>query len=651
MPTQCSEAVVATSDERSSPLFPSLGLPIGIRGVAFRNRIVQAPMCAMYANADGSATRQNVEYYRARAAGGAGLIIVEITFTDDAGSRAFHAQLGAHDDRMIPGLMDIAEAVRAEGAVPGLQFGHCGAQRVVSEPPVVAPSAIAWAPEKPVPTELTGEEIARIVQDHADATRRAVQAGFQLLELHAAHGYLVNTFLSPATNRRGDEYGGSIENRLRFPREVIAAMRTQLGPKRLLCARLNGDDLLPGGLTIDEYCKIAPALVEAGLDLIHVSAGTYRVMEKRIPPMYLAGETFAGYAGPIRRAAKVPVIASGTIHDPAEADRLIADGEADLVSLARPLFADPALPNKLLRNQPGEVLPCIRCNTCLGREQGGGRGYCAVNPRTGREFEPLTPVRSVKRIAVIGAGPAGIQSALSASERGHQVVLWEREDKIGGQVRLASALPFKPTLPRLLEYYETALERAGVVVRCGESPRVEGIDADVIVHAAGPIWDTLHALTREAAVPAVGAGDALLHLDKVRGRVLIVGAGLAGAELAWALALRGQQVFLIERDDDFDEDVNLIAKLVLSRELDKCGVHVHFNTQMVAARGDIATVSDKASARRELHVDTIVSTVRRAAALQTLDRPGVPRLVVGESRGTRGLLDATYSAYRAASSV
>jgi NADPH2 dehydrogenase len=229
-----SETSSFPSNAHASPLFPALGLPISIHGVAFRNRIVQAPMCAMYANADGSATRQNVEYYRARAAGGAGLVIVEITFTDDIGSRAFHAQLGAHDDRMIPGLTDIAEAVRAEGAVAGLQLGHCGAQRVISEPPVVAPSAIAWAPGKRVPSELSREEIARIVRDHADATRRAVQAGFLLLELHAAHGYLVNTFLSPATNRRSDEYGGSFENRLRFPREVIAAMRAQLGPKRLL---------------------------------------------------------------------------------------------------------------------------------------------------------------------------------------------------------------------------------------------------------------------------------------------------------------------------------------------------------------------------------------------------------------------------------
>ena len=202
----------------------------------------------------------------------------------------------------------------------------------------------------------------------------------------------------------------------------------------------------------------------------------------------------------------------------------------------------------------------------------------------------------------------------------------------------------------MANYYETALERAGVVVRCGESARADTIDADVIVHAVGPTWDTLGALTREAEIPVVGAGDALLHLDEIGGRILIVGAGLAGAELAWALSLRGRQVFLMERDSDFDEDVNLIAKLVLSRELEKCGVHVHFSTQFMGARGDMATVLHD-EIPRELQVDAMISTIRRPVPLQAGGRPGVLRLVVGESRGTRGLLDATYSGYRAASAV
>ena len=354
----------------------------------------------MYAAPDGSATRQNVEYYRARGAGGAALIIVEITFTDDEGSRAFHAQLGAHNDNMIPGLSDLAEAIAAEGAIPGIQFGHCGPQRVVWEGPVVAPSPIPWAPGKRTPIELTIPQIEQIVEDHAAATRRAVQAGFQLLEVHAAHGYLANAFLTPATNTRSDRYGGNFENSLRFLLEIVAVMRAELGPRRLLSIRLNGDDLLPGGLGIDDYCKVARTLADNGVDIIHVSAGTYRVMERRIPPMYLQDESFGRYAGAIRKASGLPVIASGTIHDMYEANRLVSAGEADLVALARPLFADPDLPNKVIGGEIDDVLPCIRCNTCLGREQGGRRGFCAINPRTGREHETDTPARVAQSIGM-----------------------------------------------------------------------------------------------------------------------------------------------------------------------------------------------------------------------------------------------------------
>ena len=374
-------------DEAPAPSFAALAAPFEIRGVTFRNRFVQAPMCAMYSAPDGSATPQNVEYYRARAAGGVGLAIVEITFTDDLGSRAFHAELGAHNDMMIPGLSDIAEAIRSEGAVAGLQLGHCGPQRVISEAPIVSASPIPWMVGKRVPQELTIDQIKQIVQDHRSATRRAVQAGFQLLEVHAAHGYLINAFLTPSTNFRTDAYGGNFENRLRFLLEIVAVMRAELGSKRLLCIRLNGDDLLEGGLGIDEYCNVARALADNGVDIIHVSAGTYRVMDRRIPPMYLQNETFAHYASPIREASGLPVIASGTIHDMVEANRLLADGEADFIGLARPLFADPNLPEKVLSRRYYEVLPCIRCNMCVGREQSGKRAYCSINPKTGHEFQ------------------------------------------------------------------------------------------------------------------------------------------------------------------------------------------------------------------------------------------------------------------------
>jgi 2,4-dienoyl-CoA reductase-like NADH-dependent reductase (Old Yellow Enzyme family) len=602
--------------------FPALARPFEIRGTRFRNRIVQAPMCAMYAAPDGSVTPQVVEYYRARAAGGAGLVIVEITFTDRLGSRAFHAQIGAHDDTMVPGLGELAAAIREQGAVAGLQLGHCGPQRVVAEPPVVAPSPIPWAPGKRVPHELTVEEIRAIVDDHREAGRRLAQAGFDLVELHGAHGYLLNAFLCPATNTRTDRYGGSPENRLRFPLEVVRALREGVGRKRLISFRLNGDDLLPGGLGIDTYRDIAGELARAGVDIVHVSAGTYRVMERRIPPMYLPEAPFAQYARPIREAAGVPVIASGTIHDPELAERLVREGDADFVSMARPLFADPDLPAKILSDRAEDLRPCIRCNTCLAREQGGLRGYCAVNPRTGREHETVAPPTRKKSVAVIGAGPAGIEAALTAAARGHAVTLFERASRIGGQLALAARMPFKSTLPRLLRYYELALQRAGVKVVCGTDPDPTAVDAHAIVLATGSRW------------PATSCVDALARPELVGERVTVVGANTAGAETAWWLGTLGKEVTLLERGADFDDDVNLVQRLVLPTVLAEAGVRVRFNTEFDLARGD-GTVLLACGAEPELALERWRSGGRQVE-------------LAGECAGARALIGATSSGYRAA---
>lgn len=607
--------------------FPSLAQPLRVRSVQFRNRMVQAPMCAMYAAPDGSVTEQTVAYYRARARGGAGLVIVEITFTDAGGSRAFHAQLGAHNDTMIPGLGELATAIKMEGAVAGLQLGHCGPQRVVAEPPLVAPSPIPWTAGKRVPHELTIAEIEALVEDHAHAGRRLAQAGFDLVELHGAHGYLLNAFLCPATNVRSDRYGGSTDNRLRFPLEVVRALRASLGRRRLISFRINGDDLLPGGLNIEAYVDIARALVDAGVDILHVSAGTYRVMEQRIPPMYLPEAPFRKYARPIREAAKVPVIASGTIHDCDVAEHMVREGEADFVSQARPLFADPELPNKLLSGRREAIRPCIRCNTCLAREQGGLRGYCAVNPRTGREYEVSMPSVARRRVAVIGAGPAGIEAALTAATRGHEVALYERAAVIGGQLAVAALLPFKSTLPPLLRYYGQALKEAGVSVflNTEAAPTLIEAHSDIIL-ATGVSWphgfmDPLTAITNP---------------DRVGRRVIVVGADTIGTETAWWLGKLGRQVTLVERDNDFDDDVNMIQRLVLPGALAEAGVVTAFNMEfdeslqadtVVLAHGAIPYVPHGIDAWR-----TSTQEVQLA----------------GECAGMRHLAAATYSGYRAA---
>jgi len=595
-----------------------------VRGHSFRNRLVQAPMCAMYASADGSVTPQVIEYYRARALGGAALIIVEITFTDRLGSRAFHAQLGAHDDTMIPGLGELAQAIKEGGAIAGLQLGHCGPQRVVAEPPVVAPSPIPWAPGKRVPHELTLGEIEAIVDDHREAGRRLAQAGFELVELHGAHGYLLNAFLCPVTNTRTDRYGGSPENRRRFPLEVVRAVREAIGAKRLLSFRLNGDDLLPGGLGIEAYRGIARELAQAGVDIVHVSGGTYRVMERRIPPMYLPEAPFAAYARPIREAAGVPVIASGTIHDLDLAERLVREGEADFVSMARPMFADAALARKVVENRAADIRPCIRCNTCLAREQGGLRGYCAVNPRTGREHLALAPAVRRKSVAVIGAGPAGIEAALTAADRGHAVTLYERTSGIGGQLAAAAKMPFKSTLPRLLRYYERALEQANVKLECGSAPSPASVDAQAIILATG------------RRSPGVGCTDALRNPEALGERITVVGANTRGAELAWWLGALGKHVTLVERDADFDDDVNLIQRLVLPKALADARVSVLFNSEFAAAR-DGETIVFACGGEPDL-----------PGSLDAWRDGGRQVELAGECAGARALLGATTSGFRAA---
>ena len=632
-----------------SVAFPALSQPLTLRGIAFRNRMVMAPMCAMYAAADGSVTRQTVEYYRARARGGAGLVIAELTFMDALGSRAFHAELGAHNDLMIPGLSDLAEAIKAEGAVAGLQLGHCGSQRVIPDPPMLAPSPIPWMEGKRVPQEITLAEIRQLVVDHGEATRRLVQAGFDLVELHGAHGYLLNTFLSPATNLRTDEYGGSFDARLKFPIEAIRAVREQLGPNRLLSFRINGEDLLPGGLDIKAYAVVAKALAAAGVDLFHISAGTYRAMEKRVLPMYLEEGPFVSYARPIREGSGVPVIASCGIHDPDLAESIVRDGDADFISQARPLFADPDLPEKLLGGRTDEIRPCIRCNTCLQREQSGARALCAINPRTGREDEYVPPPRRKREVAVVGAGPAGIQAALSAAERGHRVVLYDRGAQIGGQLRVAAALPFKRTLPRLLRFYENALQRAGVQLRLGCEVSPSEVRADALVLALGSRWP----LTpfSELTSPVMDVVSALSQPDRLGRRVLIVGAQKRGAEAAWHLAMSGRTIILVDIASSFGEDVNIVDRIVIPPALTRLGVDVRFGCEVVVGDGGGVCLRSGGT-QTALRVDSLIiaqGAVPPAPEVLAAWRECAPvSFNVGESAGMQGIIGATHSGHRMA---
>jgi 2,4-dienoyl-CoA reductase-like NADH-dependent reductase (Old Yellow Enzyme family) len=478
--------------------------PISIRGVEIPNRIVLPPMTTRLATPDGAVTPELIRYYEVRAEGGAGLVTVEMCSPEPAGRHRNH-ELGILDDRFVPGLRQLTSRLESAGARAAIQIGHAGGhtREDVTGAPPVAPSALPHQVQEVdvrtvVPLELTRERIRVLVDAFAAAAERAVRAGFDVVELHGAHGYLIAQFLSPLDNHRTDEYGGSLKNRARFALEVTAACRQRVGDAPLIF-RYSADEYAPGGFTLDEAREIAPWLVEAGADALHVTGGCYRSRPSgalMIPGMGYPEAMFLPLARAIKQRVAVPVIAVGRLHDPAFVEQLLAEGQADMVALGRQLIADPEWPRKVREGRVAEIRPCVACNTCVDGMREGARLHCLVNPLAAREPEfELRPASPRRRVLVVGGGPAGMESARVLALRGHQVTLVELEAELGGQLRLAAKAPVfqnvetdAPVLLRIVEFLERQVASVGVDVRLGRAVTAELVQElrpDVAVLATG----------------------------------------------------------------------------------------------------------------------------------------------------------------------
>jgi dimethylglycine catabolism A len=452
--------------------------PARIGPVEIKNRIVMPPMTTRTADAEGFVTDDSVAYYMARVRGGTGLITVEMASPEKCGRHRRH-ETGIYDDRFIPGLTRLIDEIHRGGAKASIQLGHGGGHTrvdICGETPI-APSAIPHPVyettfETIIPQEMTKARIDETTAAYASAAVRAQQAGFDCVEVHAAHGYLISQFHAPFENRRTDDYGGSLENRARFGLDVLRAVKAA-APGLGVIYRLSVEDFFPGGLPYSEGRQIAIWAAAAGADALHVTAGHYRSLPSAqvvLPPMSLPDATFLDFAADVKKQIGVPVIAVGRLGDPATAESAVATGKTDFIALGRTLVADPQWAEKVARGEP--IRRCLACNTCINEMRGGARIGCVVNGAAGREtvFAKPQPPRG-EHIAVIGAGPAGLTYAALVAE-GNSVTVFEKSSRAGGGFRYAGKAPLyqeveasERSFERYIADLKAACEFKGVVFR------------------------------------------------------------------------------------------------------------------------------------------------------------------------------------------
>jgi 2,4-dienoyl-CoA reductase-like NADH-dependent reductase (Old Yellow Enzyme family) len=460
--------------------------PARIGAVEVPNRIVMPPMTTRTADEEGYVTEDTLAYYLARARGGVGLITIEMASPERAG-RHRRREVGIYDDCFLPGLSRLVEAIHRVGSKASIQLGHGGGHTrrdICGETPI-APSAIPHPVyettfEIIIPQEMTKERINRTIAAHVSAALRAQKAGFDCVEIHAAHGYLISQFHAPFENRRNDEYGGSLENRARFGLEVLRAVKAAVGEMPVIY-RLSVEDFFPGGLRFEEGLQIAIWAAATGADALHVTAGHYRSLPSAqivLPPMRDPDGTFLELAAQVKKSVSVPVIAVGRLGDPALAAQAVATGKTDFVALGRTLIAEPQWVEKLRRDEP--IRRCLACNTCINEMRGGARIGCVVNGAAGREamFANPRPPQG-ERIAVIGAGPAGLTYASLVAE-GNDVTVFEKDNQPGGSFRYAGKAPMFQEVeanPASFERYVADLHKAcrahGVIFRFATDVRRE----------------------------------------------------------------------------------------------------------------------------------------------------------------------------------
>jgi len=637
--------------------FEHLLQPLQVKSMLLTNRVVMPPVTTMLAGRDYCVSEANIAHLGRIAGSGAGLIIAEVAAVHPDGIEG-PGMLGVYDDRFIEGLGRLASAVQKKGARVMAQIYHVGreSQYQLEQGRAVAPSASAGIFGR-TPRAMDRGDIQEVIAAFGSAAVRVRKAGFDGVEIHAAHGYLPMQFLSRLSNHRRDEYGGEFRNRARFIVEVVAEVRRQVGDDFPISIRISAEECVPDGYTCADMQTVVPLFVEAGIDIIHTSFGTQSTPGgiSCAPIEYEAG-FHAHLAAGMKEVTNIPVIAVGRFTSPAQAEKIISRGDADLVAFGRQHLADPFFLQNALAGKEEETIECLACNQgCLDRLYRGRTIRCAINPLVGQELTyPDKAVGRCRKVLVIGAGPAGLTAACEAARLGHKVILLEKADTTGGQVRLAAQVPYKGVYGRWINKLTEKVKKAGAEIRLSVEADLTYIKRekpDVVILAAGArsIYPAVHGIDRSHVFLA---SQVLEGKTELTDHVLIIGGGLVGMETADYLRARGVgEIYVLERQHRSPVKKSNGHAYLLHRRFNEAGYHLYLGSELIKIEADKAIIKCNSEEKILRLVKQIILAAGSSPTneLQAqLEQEGISFYSVGDAKKNRRIMEAVEEGARAA---
>lgn len=637
--------------------FPHLAEPITINGVTFKNRIWGSPLSNPELDPDCHMRKEDVAFHENRVRGGIASECVGLGIVDPVG-RTHTKELMLYDRMSLPSLKEYSKAIHRHGAIACMELAHGGKYANARSHSdhhtglILGPNDELNPEGMPV-TAMTDDDIERVANLFADAAALCQEAGIDMVLVHGGHGWLLGQFMSPTMNHRTDKWGGSLENRMRFPLLVIEKIREKCGPRLLIEYRMSGSELIAGGYDIDEGIEMAK-LLDGKVDIIHVSAGVHEDNDAFTithPSMFQEHGVNVKYAAAIKKVVKTPVATLGGLSDPAQMEEIIASGKADIIELARQSLCDPYLPEKAFSGRADEIVRCCRCFTCFYNYLTNRTFSCAFNPVIGNELDNKyqAPATSSKKVVVVGGGPGGMMAALTAARRGHSVTLYEKNSALGGALLSEKYIPFKDDMYNFIKAMSVMLAKENVDIRLNtplSAEEAQALQADVIMVCIGaePIVPPVKGIHS----PKVVGLEALHNEEPAVGRkVVILGGGLVGCEVGISLDMKGKDVTIVEMKDTWAADAYWMHKQAMDMYYRNANAKIYCGT-VAKEVTEAGLVCEKDGKEFTLEADTILLAAGMKANRTLADsyyNCADRVFVIGDAQRAGRVADATSSAY------